>query len=128
MLWGESLEASFCCTRRAASSRVLEQRIRQKGGTVLMTTELKQTPLVLVESPMFEKGMHAGASWYFHGDIPCRPVMEKDVIDFLQGNVVELAQEDCLDEDRLRSTAGFLIGWIAAQQLPPTAHAERISS
>ena len=93
-----------------------------------MATDLSQTPLVLVKSSVFEQGLHDGASWYFHGDIPCRPATEEDVIDFLQGNVVELAQEDCLDEDRLRSNAGFLIGWIAAQQLPPSAHAERRSS
>jgi hypothetical protein len=47
------------------------------------------------------------------------------VIDFLQGNVVELVQEELLDEDRLRSNAGFLIGWIAAQLLPPSARTER---
>ncbi len=65
----------------------------QKGSTVPMATRVKQTSLVLVESPTFEQGMHDGASWYFHGDTPCRPVTEGDVIDFLQGNVVELAQE-----------------------------------
>jgi len=49
----------------------------------------------------------------------------EDVIDFLQGNVVELAQQGYLDAERLRSNAGFLIGWIAAQLLPPSAQAER---
>jgi len=89
-----------------------------------MATELKQASLVLVESSPFRRGMHDGALWYFHGDTPCRPVTAEDVIDFLQGNVVELAQEGCLDEERLRSTAAFLLGWIAAQQLPLSAQVD----
>ena len=56
---------------------------------------------------------------------PCRPVTEEDVIDFLQGNVVELVQEGFLEEDRLRANVGFLIGWIAAQTLPSSARTER---
>ena len=99
----------------------------RKGGTGPMATELKPMSLILVASPAFEQGMHDGASWYFHGDTPKRPVTEEDVIDFLQGNVVASAQEGFLDQDRLRSTAGFLIGWIAAQVLPPPAHPERIA-
>ena len=71
------------------------------------------------------QGMSDGAQWYFHGDTPCRPVTEGDVVDFLQGNVVALVQEGLLDEDRLRSNAGFLIGWIAAQTLPLSARTER---
>ena len=90
-----------------------------------MAIELKQMSLVLVESSTFRQGMNDGALWYFHGDTPCRPVTEEDVINFLQGNVVELAQEGYLDEDRLRSNAGFVIGWIAAQLLPPSARSER---
>ena len=90
-----------------------------------MATELKQTSLVQIESSPFRRGMNDGALWYFHGDTPCCPVTEADVIDFLQGNVVELGQEGFLDEGRLRSNAGFLIGWIAAQILPPSARTER---
>jgi hypothetical protein len=56
---------------------------------------------------------------------PQRAVTEEDVVDFLQGNVVELTQEGYLDEDRRRSNAGFLIGWIAAQLLPLLARTER---
>ena len=81
--------------------------------------------LVQIESSPFRQGMNAGAQWYFHGDTPCRPVAEADVMDFLQGNIIELVQEGFLDEDRLRSNAGFLIGWIAAQTLPPSARTER---
>jgi hypothetical protein len=47
------------------------------------------------------------------------------VIDFLLGIVVELVQEGFLDKDRRRANAGFLIGWIAAQLLPPSSRAER---
>lgn len=90
-----------------------------------MATELKQTSLVQIESSPFRQGMNDGALWYFHGDIPCHPVTEEDLIDFLQGNVVELAQEGFLDENRLRGNAGFLIGWIAAQLFPPSARTER---
>ena len=57
-----------------------------------MATDLSQPPLVLVSSSVFEQGMHDGASWYVHGDTPCRPGTPEDVINFLQGNVVELAE------------------------------------
>jgi len=90
-----------------------------------MVTSLRQPSLVQIESSPFRQGMNDGALWYFHGDTPCHPVTEEDVIDFLQGNVVELAEVGLLDEDRLRSNAGFLIGWIAAQLLPPSARTER---
>lgn len=90
-----------------------------------MATELTSQSLVLVESSRFRQGMNDGTQWYFHGDTPCRPVTEEDVVDFLQGNIVELVQEGLLDVDRLRSDAGFLIGWIAAQTLPPSAQTER---
>jgi hypothetical protein len=40
---------------------------------------------------------------------------EEDVIDFLTGNFIELALEGYVDEERLRSNAGFLIGWLGAQ-------------
>ncbi len=46
-------------------------------------------------------------------------------MDFLQGNIVELVQEGLLDGDRLRSNAGFLIGWIVAHTLPLSARIER---
>ena len=58
-------------------------------------------------------------------DTPCRPGTPEDVSAFLQGNVVELAQEGFLDADLLRATAGFLIGWMAAQTLPPSSRTER---
>jgi hypothetical protein len=58
-------------------------------------------------------------------ETPQRPVTEEDLIDFLRGNVVELALDGYLDEDRLRSKAGFLIGRMVAQLLPLPAHAER---
>jgi hypothetical protein len=90
-----------------------------------MATESKRTSLVQIESSLFRLGMNDGALWYFHGDTPCGPVAEEDVVDFLQGNVVALVQEGFLDANRLRSTAGFLIGWIAAQMLPPSAQTER---
>ena len=82
-----------------------------------MVTELKQGSLVLVESSPFRQGMNDGALRYFHADTPCRPVTEEDVIEF--------AQEGCLDEEQLRSNAGFLLGWIAAGQLPLSARTER---
>jgi len=89
-----------------------------------MATELKPMSLVQIASERFRQGMNDGAHWYFHGDTPCRPVTEEDVIDFLQGNVVDLVQEGLLDEDRLRSNAGFLLGWIAAQPLPLSVRTE----
>jgi hypothetical protein len=44
---------------------------------------------------------------------------------FTAPDVVEVAQEGFLDEDRLRSNAGFLLGWIAAQTFPLSARTER---
>jgi hypothetical protein len=104
---------------------VVRQRSRQKGSTDPKATELKQTSLVQIESPPFRQGMNDGALGYFHGDTPCHRVTEEDGIDFLQGNVVELVEVGFLDEDRLRSNAGFLIGWIAAQLLPASTRPER---
>jgi hypothetical protein len=57
-----------------------------------MAVEVKQAALIRVESTTFRRGMNDGATWYFHGDTPRRPVTEEDVIDFLQGNVVALAE------------------------------------
>jgi hypothetical protein len=87
--------------------------------------EIKPTSLILVESAAFRYGMNDGALWYFYGDALQSPVTEADVVDFLQGNVVELAQMGDLDENSLRANAGFLLGWIAAQFLPLPARAER---
>ncbi len=51
----------------------------------------------------------------FARDTPEKPVTEEDVIDFLQGNMLEIALEGRLDEKRLRGYAGFLVGWISGQ-------------
>jgi hypothetical protein len=58
-------------------------------------------------------------------ETPCLHITEESAIDFLQSNAFELAQEGYLDEERLRSYAGFLFGWIAVQSLPLTARSER---
>jgi hypothetical protein len=57
-----------------------------------MAVEVKQAALIRVESTPFRRGMNDGATGYFHGATPRRPVTEEDVIDFLQGNVVELVK------------------------------------
>ncbi len=57
-----------------------------------MAVEVKQAALIRVESTTFRRGMNDGATWYFHGDTPRRPGTPEDVIDFLQSNVVELAE------------------------------------
>ena len=90
-----------------------------------MAIEIQPASLVLVESTTFRQGMNDGATWYFYGDTPQRPVTEEDVVDFLQGNIVELVQEGFLDEDRLRANTGFLMGWIAAQFFPLPARVKR---
>jgi len=64
---------------------------------------------------VFERGIEDGITWHFHGDTPGRPMTEEDVIDFLTGNFIELALEWDVDEKRLRSNAGFFIGWLGAQ-------------
>ena len=75
----------------------------------------QKTTLVVVHSQEFLKGVEDGITWYFHGDMPEKPVTEEDVIDFLQGNLLEIALEGWLDEKRLRGYEGFLIGWISGQ-------------
>jgi hypothetical protein len=37
--------------------------------------------------------MNNGATWYFHADTLQRLMAEEDASDFLQGHVVELAQD-----------------------------------
>jgi hypothetical protein len=85
-----------------------------------MATELKQSSLVSVTSSALQHGMEDGVSRYCYGNELCRPVTEEDVIDCLQGTIVALALEG-----RLRDNAGFLIGWIIAQDLPHPASSER---
>jgi hypothetical protein len=80
-----------------------------------MATEMKRASLVIVTSSVFERGIEDGITWHFHGDTPGRPMTEEDVIDFLTGNFIELTLEGYVDEERLRSNAGFLIGWLGAQ-------------
>jgi hypothetical protein len=78
-----------------------------------------------VESTTFRRGLNDGATWYFHRDTPRHPVKEEDVIDFLQGHVLHWRKQGYVGEDRLRSNAGFLLGWIAAQCLPLPEHVKR---
>ncbi len=79
--------------------------------------ESKQNLLVITCSAEFENGVEDGIVWYFHGDTPQQPVTEEDVIDFLKGNFIEIALEGWLDETKLRSNAGFLIGWLSGKFL-----------
>jgi len=89
-----------------------------KGNTSLtIQTETKQNSLVITCSAEFESGIEDGLVWYFHGDAPQQPVTEEDVIDFLKGNFIEIALEGWLDEARLKSNAGFLIGWLSGKFL-----------
>jgi hypothetical protein len=64
---------------------------------------------------VFERGIEDGITWHFHRDTPGRPMTEENLIDFLTGNFIELALEWDVDEERLRSNAGFLIGWLGTQ-------------
>jgi hypothetical protein len=57
--------------------------------------------------------------------LPAVERKEEDVIDFLTGNVVALVEAGFLDEERRRSNAGFLVGWITAQMLPLSVRTER---
>ncbi len=90
-----------------------------------MASESKKATLVVVHSQEFLKGVEDGITWYFHGDTPEKPVTEEDVIDFLQGNLLEIALEGYLDEKRLRGYAGFLVGWISGQ-LPLLAASKQL--
>lgn len=82
---------------------------------MIIQVETKQNPLVITYSTEFESGVEDGLVWYFHGDVPQQPVTEDNVIDFLKGNFIEIALEGWLDEARLKSNAGFLIGWLSGK-------------
>ena len=89
----------------------------KERSSLTIKTGNKQNPLVITCSAEFENGIEDGVVWYFHGDAPRQPVTEEDVIDFLKGNFIEIALEGWLDEARLKSNAGFLIGWLSGKFL-----------
>lgn len=90
-----------------------------------MATALEQAGPVLVESSPIRQGMNGSTLRYLHADTPSRPATVEEVMDFLHGNVIESAQEGCVDEELIRSQAGVLHGWIAAGQLPLSARTQR---
>jgi hypothetical protein len=47
-----------------------------------MASEIKPASLILVENTIYRQDTNDGATWYFYGDYPKRPVTEADVIDF----------------------------------------------
>lgn len=95
----------------------IDIHILKEKAFLIIHTGNEQNPLIISCSAEFEKGVEDGVVWYFHGDAPQQPVTEEDVIDFLKGTFIEIALEGWLDEARLKSNAGFLIGWLSGKFL-----------
>jgi hypothetical protein len=54
---------------------------------------------------VFRSWLFCGRSWYFHGDTPEKPVTWEDVVSFIKDNMVDLALEGFLDDERLADNA-----------------------
>ncbi len=59
-----------------------------------MAIKINYASLVIVMSSAFARGIEDGITWHFHGDTPGRPMTEEDVVDFLQGNFIELLRQE----------------------------------
>jgi hypothetical protein len=50
---------------------------------------------------MFDHGVLSGISWFHQGDKPNVPPTAAMIVEFIKDNVIELAQEGFLDDERL---------------------------
>ena len=80
-----------------------------------MTTHT--TPVPTFGNATFDKGISYGLSWYTRGDTPYVPPTAEQIVAFIRDNMLELAAEGYLDEERLTDNAGFLTGWIVGQYI-----------
>jgi hypothetical protein len=72
---------------------------------VFMPITATQTTLLILGEQYFDHGYLCGRSWYFHGDTPEKPVTWEDVVSFIKDNMVDLALEGFLDDERLADNA-----------------------
>jgi hypothetical protein len=66
---------------------------------------------------MFDHGVLCGISWFHYGDTPDVSPTAAMIVEFIKDNMIELAQEESLDDERLADNAGFLLGWILGEYI-----------
>jgi hypothetical protein len=66
---------------------------------------------------MFDHGALSGISWFHQGDTPNVPPTAAMIVEFIKDNMIKLAQEGFLDDERLADNAGFLVGWILGEYI-----------
>jgi hypothetical protein len=66
---------------------------------------------------MFDHGVLSGISWFHQGDAPNVPPTATMIVEFIKDNMIKLAQEGFLDDERLADNAGFLVGWILGEYI-----------
>jgi len=62
-----------------------------------------------------DHGVLSGVDWYKYGDTPNIPPTCQQIVEFIKDNMIELAREGFLDDERLADNAGFLVSWILGE-------------
>jgi hypothetical protein len=66
---------------------------------------------------IFDHGVLSGISWFHQGDTPNVPPTAAMIVEFIKDNMIALAQEGFLDDERLADNTGFLVGWILGEYI-----------
>jgi hypothetical protein len=66
---------------------------------------------------MFDHGALSDISWFHQGDTPNAPPSAAMIVEFIKDNMIELAREGLLDDERLADNAGFVVGWILGEYI-----------
>lgn len=85
-----------------------------------MATQVTRKPSTY-GNRMFDQGVLSGISWFHQGDTPNVPPSVAMIVEFIKDNMIELAQEVFLEDERLANNAGFLVGWILGDKYIMTA-------
>jgi hypothetical protein len=62
------------------------------------------------DNRIFDHGELSSISWFHQGDTPNVPPTSAMIVEFIKDNMIELAQEGFLADERLADNAGFLVG------------------
>ncbi len=65
-----------------------------------MTTQVTREPPAY-GNLMSDHGVLSGISWFHQGDAPNVPPTTAMIVEFIKDNIIELAQEGFLDDERL---------------------------
>jgi hypothetical protein len=74
-----------------------------------MTTQAMRKP-PSSSNNMFDHGVLSSISWFHYGDTPDIPSTAAMIVEFIKDNMIELAHEGFLDDERLADNAGFFVG------------------